>query len=197
MCAYSALIAFANAVFATNASKHSEVLKYVSDSNVSRSVRSATARPRHLTETIQSMNQQTQTSNPQQPSPLLVARVLTMVLENGIALAMRRTRPHSIAALNGIRTQLLQDSFFDEAYRTDELAPRTRPSRILFMDLVVLMAKLQRVLMRQAPLTEDEMAERINVRNECLIQPFFDRRRANSARPFVDDDDFEDEGVFV
>ena len=140
------------------------------------------------------MNQQTQTPSPRQPSPLVVARILTMVLENGTALAMHRTRPHSIAALNELRAQLLQDPFFDMDYQPDELAPRTRPGRILFMNIVVMMAKLLRVLMRQAPLTEEELAERISVRNECLDQPFFDRSRASSARPFVDDDDFEDEG---
>ncbi|KAK3709715.1 hypothetical protein LTR37_010742 [Vermiconidia calcicola] len=118
-----------------------------------------------------------------------------MVLENGTALAQRRPGRHTVAALNELRTPLLQDPFFDEDYKTEELAHRTRPSKIMFMDLVVLLAKLMRVLMRRNPLTEDDLAERIVVRNECLDQPFFDRLRVNNARPFVDEE-FEDEGCF-
>lgn len=142
------------------------------------------------------MNQQPQTPIQRHPSSLLVARILTMVLENGASLAMRRARPHCVAALNALRAQLLQDPFFDDLHQPEELGLRLRTSRILFMDLVVLLAKLLRVLMRIPPLTEDEMAERVKVRNDCLNQPFFNRTLAYSARPFVDDD-FDDEGCFV
>lgn len=143
------------------------------------------------------MNQQTQITTYRQPSPILAARILTMVLQNGSAVAMRRQRPHGVTAVNAVRSQLLQDPFFDEDYRPDELAQRTRPSRVMFLDLVVLMAKLMRVLMRPLPLTEEQLAERITVRNECLNQPFFDRARINNERPFVDDDDFDDEACSV
>ena len=139
------------------------------------------------------------TSIRRQPSPLLVARILTMVLDNGTALATRRPRPHSVGSLNILRSQLLEDPFFDNLHRPEELRPRLRTSRILFMNIVVLMARLLRVLMRQGPLTDTERAERIDVRNECMNQPFFHRRLINSARPFVDEDfeDFEDEGCVV
>ena len=50
--------------------------------------------------------------------------------------------------------------------------------------------------MRQDPLDEEALAERINVRNECLDQPFFHRARVNSDRPFADEES-EDEGVSV
>ena len=143
------------------------------------------------------MNQQTQVTTYRQPSPILTARILTMVLQNGLATAMHIPRPHSVAALNRVRSQLLQDPFFDEDYRPDELAYRTRPGSISFMSIVVMMARLMRVLNRHTPLTEDELAERINVRNDCLNQPFFDRARVDSARPFVDDEDFEDEGCVI
>lgn len=61
------------------------------------------------------------------------------------------------------------------------------------MDVVVLMARLVRVFMRHDPLTLDEVRERVEIRNECLDQPFFDRGRVNEPRPFVDDN-AEDEG---
>ena len=95
-----------------------------------------------------------------------------------------------------LRSQLLEDPFFDDLHRPEELRPRLRSSRILFMDIVVLLARLLRVLMRQGPLTDIERDERINVRNGCMNQPFFQRRLINSARPFVDED-FEDEGCVV
>lgn len=65
------------------------------------------------------------------------------------------------------------------------------------MDLVVLLAKLMRVLMRNDDsLSEGELAERIAVRNACLDQPFFQRWTGSSARPFSDEV-VEDEGCEV
>lgn len=44
------------------------------------------------------------------------------------------------------------------------------------MDLVVLVARLMRVLMRREPLTtEEERREMVEVRNACLDERFFDR----------------------
>lgn len=122
-----------------------------------------------------------------------------MILENGTAIGMRRPRPHTVDALNFLRSQLLQDPFFDEEHKPEELGMRmrTRPARPLFMDVVVLMARLMRVLMQRAPLSEDELAERIKVRNDCLDQAFFDRTREQPRRPFVYDSEDDDEGCCV
>lgn len=120
-----------------------------------------------------------------------------MVLENGVALALRQPRPHSIPSLNTLRSQLLQDPFFDELHLPEELTGSLRSRGILFMDVVVLMARLLRVLMRRPPLTEEERAERISVRNECMNQPFFNRQLIHSNRPFVDEDGDQDEGCYV
>ena len=98
--------------------------------------------------------------------------------------------------MSNIRTQLLDDPFFDRSHQPEELHFRTRPSRILLMDFVLLLAMLFRVLIRQGPLTDKEKAERIAVRNEALDQPFFDRERTASRNPFADGA-FEDEGCFV
>lgn len=120
-----------------------------------------------------------------------------MIIENAISHYRRQPQPrrHSLGSLNALRAHLLQDPFFDPQYRTEELAVRARPATIIFSDMVVLMAKLMRVLMRERstdPLNEEELAERIDVRNACLDQPFFDRARINSDRPFgpspVDDE---------
>ena len=56
---------------------------------------------------------------------------------------------------------------------------------MLFADMVVLMAKVIRVLMFRMPLTEQQMRERIAVRREALSEPFFDRGRetAFGTRP--------------
>jgi hypothetical protein len=144
------------------------------------------------------MNQQTQLATIRQRSPLLVARIMSMLMQNGIAMAMSQTRPHSVFALNTLRSQLLQDPFFDELHNPEELSGRLRSSSILFVDVVVLMARLLRVLIRQAPMKDEEENERVNVRNECMEQPFFDRRLINSNRPFSDEDfDDEDEACFV
>lgn len=76
------------------------------------------------------------------------------------------------------------------------------------MDLQVLLARLVRVLMRverqarqarqggvRVPETEEEMVERIVVRNACLDEPFFQRAWGGQP-PFGDDpsDDADDEG---
>ena len=143
------------------------------------------------------MSQASQSAVNSQPSALLVARILSMLMQNGTAIAMRQSRPYSVFALNTLRSQLLQDSLFDELHRPEELSGRIRSRSILFMDVVVLMARLLRVLTRRAPLTEEEQNERVIVRNECMDQPFFDRRLMNSNRPFVDEDFDEDEGCFV
>ena len=132
----------------------------------------------------------------QQNRSLLVAKILAMCLQNGVALALRQPRPFAIVLVNVLRSRLLRDPFFDEEHRPEELTVRTRPSRILFMDITVLLARLMRVLMRQNPLDEEATRERIAVRNECLDQPFFQRERVNSLRPFTDDD-FEDEAAVV
>lgn len=129
---------------------------------------------------------------------LLVARILTLVLQNGIALVQHQPRPHSVAALNALRAALLQHTpFFDPAHDAAELGPRTRRSAISFADLVVLLARLMRVLMKQGGLTEGEARERAEVRRECLDLPFFDREGLGSARPFGDEDGFRDEGCVV
>ena len=144
------------------------------------------------------MNQQNQSAIIRQRSPLLVARIISMLMQNGIAMAMRQPRPYSVIALNTLRSQLLQDPFFDELHHPEELSGRLRSSSILFMDVVVLMGRLLRVLIRQAPLTDEEENERSDIRNECMDQPFFDRRLINSNRPFSDEDfDDEDEACFV
>ena len=143
------------------------------------------------------MSQEANAESSGHTSRFLAAKILHMCLENGIALGERRTRPHSVFALNALRSQLLQDAFFDPTHRPEELEFRLRMNGALFMDVIVLMARFLRVLARQAPLTEDEMAERIKVRTECLSQPFFDRRLVNSTRPFADEEFDDDEGCFV
>ena len=150
-----------------------------------------------LSETSIAMDQQSSTDNTEHTSRFLTAKILHMCLENGIALGERRPRPHSVSALNTLRYQLLRDPFFDLTHRPEEFEFRLRMNGILFMDVILLMARLLRVLARQAPLTENEMAERIQVRTECLSQPFFDRRLVNSTRPFADEDSDGDEGCFV
>lgn len=142
------------------------------------------------------MSQQSQSAALRPPSAVLLAKILSMVLENGVAIAMRQERPHSVFALNRLRTQLLQDSFFDENHCPEELNDRLRTSGILFMDVVVLMARLLRVLMRQAPLTDEQRDERITIRNDCMNQPFFDRNLINTNRPFAHQEIGEDEGCF-
>ncbi|KAK5132747.1 hypothetical protein LTR08_008713 [Meristemomyces frigidus] len=137
------------------------------------------------------------TQRPRPPSYLLVAGILQMVLRNGIARAIHKPTPCSVVSLNDLRTQLLQDPFFDPHHAADELAAPVLPSRILLADLVVLLATLMRVLMRPGgPLTEGEQAERSAVRNEVLNQPFFDRGRPASRNPFAEIP-FEDEGCFA
>ena len=138
---------------------------------------------------------------PQAPPPpqLLVVQILTMVLENGTALVLQRPRPHSIHHLNALRAPLiLLSPFFDPLHRTHELRARTRPARISFPDLIVLLARLVRVLAKlgreDAP---DERMERVWVRNTCLDLPFFDPRNLRSARPFEHSSDFMDEGCFL
>jgi hypothetical protein len=143
------------------------------------------------------MDQQANTDSPGHPSKYLTAKILQVCLSNGIALAEQRPRPHSVSAVNTLRSQLLQDPFFDPMYRPEELQFQRRANGILFFDVLILMAMLLRVLARHEPLTEDEMAERIHVRTECLSQPFFDRRLVNSARPFADEEFDGDEGCFV
>ena len=119
-----------------------------------------------------------------------------MVVRNGIARAINKPVPCSVNSLNNLRTQLLQDSFFNRLVAPEELTAQTRPSRILLGDVVVLLATVMRVLMREEPLTEDEQAERVAVRNEALNQPFFDRERPASRNPFAEDP-FDDEGCFM
>lgn len=141
------------------------------------------------------MNQATTTTRPQ--PYLLVASILQMVLRNGIAAAINRPKPCSVASLNILRTQLLQEEpFFDPNHKLEELTPRTRPSRILFVDIVVLLTRLMRVLMRQGVLSDEQKAERVAVRNAVLDQPFFDRERPASQNPFAEEP-FEDEACFA
>ncbi|KAK5677085.1 hypothetical protein LTS10_010274 [Elasticomyces elasticus] len=90
-----------------------------------------------------------------------MAGILQMVIRNGIAGSMNRPRPCTIEQCNNLRTQLLQDNFFDREHQPEELEPRMRPGKVLFSDLVVLMAQVMRVLMRPGPLTTEEEAERI------------------------------------
>ena len=105
-----------------------------------------------------------------------------MVVRNGIARAISKPVPCSVSSLNHLRTQLLQDAFFDRDLEPEELTAPVRPSRILLGDVVVLLATLMRVLMRQGPPTDDEHVERTAVRNEVLNQPFFDRERPASHK---------------
>ena len=140
--------------------------------------------------------QQTPTTTRRPSGAFHVAKILTLVLENGIAHATRQTKPHSIETLNMLRNQLLRDPFFDPDHRTAELAYRTHPESVSFMDMVVLLARLTRVLLRREPLGEEQLSERIAVRNECLDLPFFNRQRANPERLFGEGD-IEHEGCFV
>lgn len=131
---------------------------------------------------------------------VLAAKILTMILENGIAIATHQLRPHDTLALNALRRDLLLHcEFFNAAHQPEELGPRTRRSQVSFADIVVLTARLMRVLMKNGALTEAEERERVAVRNECFDQPFFDRGLVGSARPFVDDGEegFVDEEVDV
>ena len=148
-------------------------------------------------ETTITMDQHANTDNPRRISRYLAAKVLQMCLDNGIALGERRPRPHSVSALNTVRSQLLQDPFFDPTHQPEELEFRLRMNGILFFEVIVLMSRLLRVLARQAPLTAEETTERIKIRTECLSQPFFDRRLVNSTRPFADEEFDGDEGCFV
>lgn len=134
--------------------------------------------------------------NNQPSSSLIVAKILQMVLENSIAAISRRQRPHSVQALNVLRTQLLRDDFFDPNHNPTELRVRRSASTILFMDLAVLLARMMRVLMRRGPLHEDDVTERVAVRNEALDQPFFDRSTAGDGHPFTRQEP-EDEGCFM
>ena len=119
-----------------------------------------------------------------------------MVVRNGIARAINKPVPCSVTSLIHLRTQLLQDAFFDRLTNPDELTAIVRPSRILLGDLIVLLATLMQVLMRPGPLTEEEQARRIAMRNEVLNQPFFDRDRSASENPFAEEP-FDDEACFT
>lgn len=129
---------------------------------------------------------------------VLVAKLLTMILQNGTAIATQQPRPNSLAPLNALRAELLLHCpFFDPEHKPGELSPRTRRSQISFAEVVVLMARLIRVLMKQGGLSEAETRERVEVRNACLDQPFFDRELVGSARPFAREDGFVDEGCVM
>ncbi|KAK5739170.1 hypothetical protein LTR17_005471 [Elasticomyces elasticus] len=119
------------------------------------------------------------------PTHVYMAGILQMVIRNGIAGSMNRPRPCTIEQCNNLRTQLLQDDFFDREHQPEELEPRMRPGKVLFSDLVVLMAQVMRVLMRPGLLTAEEEAER--------VKPFFDKEKPESRNPFSDPS-FEDEG---
>lgn len=130
----------------------------------------------------------TTTSSRRQLPQLLTAKILTLILQNGLALATHQPRPHTVHTLNALRADLILHSpFFDPTHQPSELRPRTRRSQISFTDLVVLMARLMRVLVR-APgpggSTEAEERERVEVRRECFDLPFFDRGMEGSERPF-------------
>jgi hypothetical protein len=131
-----------------------------------------------------------------------------MILQNAFAHALRQPKPHSVPNLNALRTALLRDEFFNGDHQTTELRPRNRGGRILFTDLVVLLARLLKVLILRGPNGEgrtsypaEELRERIEVRNLCLDQPFFDRERRDGGGPFGGDSDEEgevgDEGCVV
>ena len=136
------------------------------------------------------------TANPHRPQ-VLVAKILAMLLDNSTAIAEHRLRPHTLSQLNRLRAQLLEYSFFSADHQPHELRPRLRTSRISFADTILLMARLFRVILTRGPLSEEDTKERIEVRNACLDQPFFKRSLVGSARPFVDDDGFHDEGCDV
>lgn len=134
-------------------------------------------------------------------SPANVLKIMVMTTENFIASCRHQpTRPYSLTTLNAVRTQLLQDPFFDPCHRVDEIARRSKPSEnIKFTDMLVLFSRLMRVLMRDQSanrLSEEELIERIDVRNACLDETFFDRGRVNPSRPFNHDQNI-DEGCFV
>jgi len=130
------------------------------------------------------------------PSYIYVVGIMSMLAHNGLASLMGRPRIHSAQNLGKQRTALLLDPFFDPRHRPEEIQYRGRAGPILWMDAIVLLARLMRVLMRRDPLTVAEVAERIDVRNEVLSQPFFDRRRRHSLN-FWSDENLEDEGVVV
>ena len=95
----------------------------------------------------------------------------------------------------GCRAALLQDPFFDPQHKPYELVERTERDEMHFSDMVVLLGRLMKVLMREETgeaLTSEELVERIRVRNECLDQPFFDRRCSmNDGRVFGREGEYE------
>lgn len=126
---------------------------------------------------------------------VLLAKILDMVVQNGIAVALRQERQFSVHRLNELRARLLQDAFFDPQHRPEELRPfRTNPRGILWKDLVVLLSRMMRVAMRREPLSKESQEERVVVRNEALDHPFFDRSKPPSLHPFAVEEP-EDEGV--
>ncbi|TKA65256.1 hypothetical protein B0A55_11386 [Friedmanniomyces simplex] len=143
----------------------------------------------------------TQTQTPL-PTHVHLANLLQLLLRNALATSLALPRPCTINHCNHLRAHLLADPFFDPTHLPHEIpSPLIRPSKILFSDLVVLMARVLRVLMRQqqqqgnvyvlgAALTEEEeeeeRAERGRVRWEALCQPFFERGREGGGNPFSD-----------
>ena len=116
------------------------------------------------------------------PAHVTMSGILQMVLRNGIANAVHTpTRPCTSTDLNKFRTVLLRDPFFDPRIQAEELSSHLQPNEnsMLFADLVVLMARIIRVLMFHAPLTETQMRERVAVRKDALSEPFFDREKAS------------------
>lgn len=133
---------------------------------------------------------------------ILVAKILTMILQNATALVTHQPRSHNIAQLNILRSELvLYSPFFDPTHKPEELRLRTRRAQISFTDIVVLMARLMKVLISRGMEEEgdEQRRERMEVRNECLDLPFFQRSEVESARPFGDGDQegFEDEGCVI
>lgn len=141
--------------------------------------------------------QRTQPTATKIPSHIYIARISIMVLVNGTSRQSGYRGPFSARQVNALRTQLLPDPFFDRGHRPEELAPQIRPNPVHYHEIVLLLARLQRVLSRPGPLTREETAERVAARNEALNQPFFDRAQPQTDSPFTGiSAEHEDEGFF-
>lgn len=128
-------------------------------------------------------------------SSIIVAKLTSVLLTYFILQGPRGVAPpHLGPQLLALRTQLLQDSFFDLAHHPEELSSCTRAAPLPYWDLIVLFVRLMKVLMRSSPLSEEDRVERIAVRTQCLSQPFFNRTMQNMTRPFSGDA-VDDEGI--
>ena len=119
-----------------------------------------------------------------------------MVLENYSAYIHNHRRPHTIATLNIIRAELLENTFFDPDHLPEEISVRPRVRTVKHGDFIVLLARLLRALSRRgaSPVTDEDVEERKEVRSLCFAQPFFDGKRIMPVMPFTEEVD--DEGFY-